>query len=702
MKKFLLLSIISLFVLIVNTNSALGQSTNDEPAVVSTQPEQAPEDRYAEENVEDLTAGDSLKAAEALKQVQADWESALSADEIPFPEDSTSTDFTLPPTKPTGVSAVVSWDGGAGTSNWNDALNWSNDQVPTSADNVTIGTGYSVQLIDGNDGNCLDLTIQNGASLTIGSKTLTAASFITVDAGGSLYLSGTIYLAGDWTINGTFSPNSGSAVRFNGSNQNIGSSSFYDVYMQNSGTKTATGSLNIDGDLRISSGVTFDPSSYDHTIADDFENDGTLALGTGTITLDGTDWQSVYSNDAGSAPGTWNFNNLVISGNAGSVGIYDTIGVNGDLTVNGGEALYLLHYALTNPSEGIVNGNGGAFTLLADAGLVIRTERTNGTGGADDNFPSGFNTVNLTYGATSSYVYYQSNSDQIVRSQDADGDQIIYGRLRLHELNTGNYPTKQPDGNLDINNYLYIGTNVTFDVTSANYNLNVAGYWYNYGTFTPRGGTVTLDGDYQQITGGNSTTFTNLTFSGTSGKTLQRNTTVNSACTVSNGVSYLNLQSYTLSGGGSSSFSLGNNVILYVRGVNNFPQFNSYTIDPASRVNYDLAGSQTVKTGIDYGQLYLYNGGTKTVDTDNLSLTAYGRFQIGGSTTFDIWDGSNPFTLNLYGDYYNYGILDGTQATINLLGGNDINFYAGGTGAGKPIYNLTINKTAGKAILASS
>lgn len=37
------------------------------------------------------------------------------------------------------VAGFVAWDGGAGTMNWNDALNWSADQLPTTADGVYLG-----------------------------------------------------------------------------------------------------------------------------------------------------------------------------------------------------------------------------------------------------------------------------------------------------------------------------------------------------------------------------------------------------------------------------------------------------------------------------------------------------------------------------------------------------------------------------------
>jgi len=469
---------------------------------------------------QDLSGDDTLKALAELQILEQDIAKVISDESIPVPFDSTLHGNIQPPVIE-GVTASVSWDGGASTNSWNDALNWSNDIVPTSADDITLTSGDDVHLIDGSDGVCNSITIQNGASFTIGSKTLTVGGAVSIDVGGSFSLSGTIYLGADWVNNGTFTPNSGSYVRLNGAgSQNVSASNFFNLYLQTSGTKTATGDLDIDGAFRIYNGVAFDPSIYDHSISDAFENDGTLTLGTGTITLDGSSWQSVYSNNAGYAPGVWNFNNLVISGNAGNVGVYDSISVDGDLTVNGGESLYLLHYSLTNPSEGIITGNGGILTLEPDAGLLIRTERTNGVGGADDNFPSGFNTIDLAFGSTSSIVYYHSNVNQIVRSQDGDGDQIQYGRILFRELTADNYPTKSPDGNLDINGYFNIGANVTFDVTSSNYTINVNGSWYNYGTFTARGGTVDLDGTWQSITGTNSTTFNNLTLSGTDGKTL--------------------------------------------------------------------------------------------------------------------------------------------------------------------------------------
>lgn len=163
----------------------------------------------------------------------------------------------------------------------------------------------------------------------------------------------------------------------------------------------------------------------------------------------------------------------------------------------------------------------------------------------------------------------------------------------------------------------------------------------------------------------------------------------------------MNLQTFVLSGGGSASFILGANVILYVRALNNFPTFSSYSINPNSIVRYDLAGNQIVKTGISYGDLFLASGSTKSLDGVINNLTVNGEMNIGGGTTFDI-DNVSGYTLTLNGNYINSGTINATAnpTTVLLSGSNVVNFNAGGITAAKELYNLTVNKTGGQATLA--
>lgn len=63
----------------------------------------------------------------------------------------------------------ITWDGGAGTSSWNDANNWSGDAVPTASDDVTIGMlDVSVSVPSGT-ATAKSLEINNGADLTVAS-----------------------------------------------------------------------------------------------------------------------------------------------------------------------------------------------------------------------------------------------------------------------------------------------------------------------------------------------------------------------------------------------------------------------------------------------------------------------------------------------------------------------------------------------------
>ena len=74
---------------------------------------------------------------------------------------------------PRALAATVTWDGGAGTSNWADANNWSTNTVPTSTDdvvldNTSVAGSYNVDLPTGATTTTIHkLTITPGAGNTI-------------------------------------------------------------------------------------------------------------------------------------------------------------------------------------------------------------------------------------------------------------------------------------------------------------------------------------------------------------------------------------------------------------------------------------------------------------------------------------------------------------------------------------------------------
>jgi len=73
------------------------------------------------------------------------------------------------------------WDGGDNTTSWNDANNWSNDAVPNTGSNLTIGAGKNVEIAVATDADCNDLTVDG--SLTIKSDNT---------GNGSLIVNGTV------------------------------------------------------------------------------------------------------------------------------------------------------------------------------------------------------------------------------------------------------------------------------------------------------------------------------------------------------------------------------------------------------------------------------------------------------------------------------------------------------------------------------
>ena len=96
------------------------------------------------------------------------------------------------------AQAQVNWDGGAGTNNWGDAMNWDTDLVPTGADDVVIDAGFVSMSTTTYFARSLTLT--NGASLDItSSATLSmggSSSYSVVIDGSQFILNGTLNISG--------------------------------------------------------------------------------------------------------------------------------------------------------------------------------------------------------------------------------------------------------------------------------------------------------------------------------------------------------------------------------------------------------------------------------------------------------------------------------------------------------------------------
>jgi hypothetical protein len=118
-------------------------------------------------------------------------------------------------------SGAKIWDGSQPNDNWMDPLNWSDDAIPTPADCVVIpNTGNDPVIYTANDGDGLNLTIENGATLTQQpNSTLTIVNFIDVQAGGTYNMedSSSLIQVDDIanTVNGTFTMDRNTNIRAN-------------------------------------------------------------------------------------------------------------------------------------------------------------------------------------------------------------------------------------------------------------------------------------------------------------------------------------------------------------------------------------------------------------------------------------------------------------------------------------------------------
>jgi hypothetical protein len=236
-------------------------------------------------------------------------------------------------TSPSISAGPITWTGGAGTTFWGDAGNWSPAGVPTSSNNLNLTGANTIQV--NVNAVCNNLTLNNaGLSLTInagfslavsGNFTLTSGAFST--------------LASFPTVTGTTSINGGTVSYSGASAQTVSALSYVNLTLSNAGVKTfASGTTNISGNLTISGTATTNGTT----------NNSTLNFnGSGAQTITG----------AGS------YNNLILN-NASGLSIASTSGAQ------------TIAVTLTLTS-GTLTTNGNSFTLLSNAG---NTARVDGTG----------------------------------------------------------------------------------------------------------------------------------------------------------------------------------------------------------------------------------------------------------------------------------------------------------------------------------
>ena len=479
------------------------------------------------------------------------------------------------------TSAQKTWDGGAGTNNWNDANNWNPNGVPTSTDNVTIGNGFNVVL--NTSTTIASLAVGGGISgqLTIGNnntnRTLTVTANVSVNSGATITSTGNggnlFRIGGNLANNGTFTDNAGDVdVEFNGTtNQTISGTgiinNFNYIIINNSGAANnnivdvVTTVFNprsdflilVDGFLRISSNVTVSPftsTGYIHIPAGCglWNNGGTINTSGFEFVVEGTLQTTGGTTNIGAAA-----NDLLvyISGSSINVqgGVLNAVGsirpdIVGTSTVSytqSGGTVICGSSGTTSTTTGVfdISTSGSSFTMTN--GSIILVSANTSFAGAD------YLNLASTYNVTGGTVQFGNVSTPLLQTFDINSTVPFYNLI----VNNINAPVAQI-----VTNNITVANSVSINsiLNANNLNITVGKDWTNNGTFTAGTGTVAFNGNSLQTIGGIfPTTFNNITFTNTNGGiSLSAPVNVSGIATFTNGVVATTLTNFLTMNAGSS------------------------------------------------------------------------------------------------------------------------------------------------------
>ncbi|TCJ14257.1 hypothetical protein EPD60_09650 [Flaviaesturariibacter flavus] len=641
------------------------------------------------------------------------------------------------------TSTILTWTAAAGTNDWNTAGNWSSsgggNAVPTANDIVQIGT------VAYGSNHPLVTNAAVAKSIQFGSA---QSATLTLGTGGSLTTQGNI--SGTWSANATHSINTGGQnLTVNGGLVLSDGTSGHAINLNiGTGTVALTGSLTQSGGAN----VTFSGAGNLKIGGDFTYTSGTFSAGSGTVTYNGGNFQSVggvtYNQlviDKTAATATTNpLATTTVSGNLSvKSGTFDFSGptvIAGDVTIdagafatnrttitvggnwnnngtylpNGGAATFngtgAQNLSATAFNKIIVNKSSGTLTLTGNITLnsdfIINAGTVNlGSFTANRNTIGG--TFQLDNGASllvggsifpANYTYYTFGATSTTTyngtiAQNVGG--ITYGHLVMS--NGGVKTLAAPatvGGDLTINS----GANLD----GYQHNLTIAGNWVNNGTFTPSTGAVLATGTGKTITG--TTTFNKLTVYGSYSVINNTNITYNGSLTIVSGGSYD-------AGGGTAVLygNLTNSGSLTSSGTTTFMGTQVQTIQLLNAINSTSTGIINFNGSV---APVLNSTTTPTYATLNINNTAgispsvnwlvVVALNIGSGATFN----GGASTHTILGNFTNNGVVTSTgglvfaprsSATVSLGANTTGNTFSSdgtvtfsGTGA------LTVNGTPTK------
>ncbi len=570
--------------------------------------------------------------------------------------------------------------------------------------NLILSNGASnAKTLNGNIDVRGNLTINTGATFTTGANA--------------------IYLFGNWTNSGTFTPSTGSLI-FSGWAKTItGNTTFNKVSVVGSYT-VASADITINNKFQVSSTGSYAAGSGVHIVNGDMINSGSLSS-TGTTTFSGNQVQTIQLLNAISSVsnGIINFNGTIspilnsnTSPTFANLNINNTGGVKasvpwqiyGDLTIGAGATFNSGNYIDT--IRGNVTNNGtitssGTLHFLPSTNVTIALGASKLSSTGTLRFGgTGLLTVTGTPTLVTDVVFSNRNAAGVTMPAGwtIAGDLAINN---LAKLNAGSY-TYNVLGSIECNGELDGGTS-TFILKSAeaeisantttnfyhftvfngailtiNSDFNINGNLVNNGTIDATStGSPRINGTGPSTISGSSSDLPGLIIAKTGATaTLARNLTKVSDLSIVRGTFATAGYSITEEPVDKGSLSVEDYATLKLEGTSGLPSFTTVSLDTLSTVEY-AGTNQTITSGNDYGNLTISTAGTKTA---NGSLNIVGDFTLANGTFI----GGN-FIDTLQGNWtMTSGTFTNTNTTIFCYG--PFNQTLKSTGA---FNNLTINKT---------
>ncbi|MBU1719541.1 MAG: hypothetical protein KKA07_10775, partial [Bacteroidetes bacterium] len=535
--------------------------------------------------------------------------------------------------------------------------------------------------------------------------------------GGGSY---TMTVAGDWQkTNGIFDAAT-STVSFDKTGtttQTISGGVFFNFTTDNSGGGTATkqilSTIVINNDVTIGANTILDGTTKNITVGRHWTNNAGLAgfsqTGVGRVSFNGDVNQTIGNGGLATT-----FNNIVISGTAGTKTIDRDMNVNGDLSID--------NIRVNINTDYLIDGTGPSNTFSMSSGTMFVYGGTNlfPAKGVNHNFPVNMEIINISGGT----VYYQADINQDVypttynnidfrriaavdQTKTLTGNITVLGNININDVNT----------ELNVNDFTIFLT--------GNIAVPTGGKAIDWGSPAPtctgtlqhEGANWNMDADIAQ--------YNNLILAGTGDKAMLANVTITGNVTVLNGVdiwmsqtNWNNPRTMTCTSAGKSFSLIGDSRLLNATDAGTavaFPTgFATYSLDVASIVYLDRAAAQTIFTNggtMTYGNLYVYTNGTATCDgmldvdgdflMDDAAVFADGGFNLyfagancdfrgypvpTSTTTFNGPDqsirnddgGTNPDNM-----YFKNLVFAGT-GTKTFTNGQDVVYISG---------NLTVNNS---------